>query len=133
VSSGRYRRLLLTAIVGASALTMAGCEPMARQVSTKQVEQLVARCQDAMLREACVAQKDRSSLLQRTAAPAASQAVFVAGVGAIDAQAYNDIRSAGEAMCGMVKSNCSAAWEGGACKTARSLWPANSGQRRPAG
>jgi hypothetical protein len=110
---------------------MAGCEPMSRQVSTKQVEQLTARCQDAMLREACVAQKDRSGLLQRSAAPAASQ-VFVAGVGAIDAGAYNDIRAAGEAMCGIVRTKCNADWEGGACKTARSLWP-SSAQRAPAG
>ena len=132
MSPGRYGRLLLTAIAGASVLTMAGCEPKARQASTKQVEQLVARCQDAMLREACVAQKDTSSLLKRTATAAARQ-VFVAGVGAIDSQAYNDIRSAGEAMCGMVKSNCSNAWEGGACQTARSLWPASAGQRAPAG
>ena len=132
MSGSRYGRLALITIASAAALAMAGCEPMSRQLATKQVEQLTARCQDAMLREACVAQKDRSSLLQRTAAPAASQ-VFVAGVGAIDAGAYNDIRAAGEAMCGMVKSNCSAAWEGGACKTARSLWPANAGQRAPAG
>ncbi|WP_439387943.1 hypothetical protein [Ideonella sp. YS5] len=120
------------AIGAVAAMAMSGCEPMSRQVSTRQVEQLAARCQDAMLREACVAQKDRSGLLQqRGAAPAASQ-VFVAGVGAIDAGAYNDIRTAGEAMCGMVKAKCSADWEGGACKTARSLWP-SSAQRAPAG
>jgi len=132
VTGGWFRRLGVAAIASAALLTMAGCEPMARPAaSSAQLEQLVARCQDAMLREACVAQKDSSSLLRTSAAPAASQ-VFVAGVGAIDARAYNDIRAAGEAMCGMVKSNCSAAWEGGACKTARSLWP-TSAQRAPAG
>ena len=129
------RRAALVAAASAGALLLGGCEPMARPAasSQKQVEQLVARCQDAMLREVCVAQKDRSSLLKTSAAPAASQ-VFVAGVGAIDAGAYNDIRAAGEAMCGIVKARCSAGWEDSACKTARSLWPAaNPAQRAPAG
>ena len=131
MSRSSFSRVACVAIGVVTAMVMAGCEPMSRQVPAKQVEQLTARCQDAMLREACVAQKDRSGLLQRGAAPAASQ-VFVAGVGAIDAGAYNDIRTAGEAMCGMVKSKCNADWEGGACKTARSLWP-SPGQRAPAG
>lgn len=135
MTAGVIRRAALVAAAGAGALLLGGCEPVARPAasSQKQVEQLVARCQDAMLREACVAQKDRSSLLKTGAAPAASQ-VFVAGVGAIDASAYNDIRAAGEAMCGMVKARCSAGWEDNACKTARSLWPAVSpAQRTPAG
>ena len=135
MTGGLIRRLAVIAVASAGALVLGGCEPMATKpvAASQQVEQLVSRCQQAMLREVCVAQKDRSSLLQRSAAPAASQ-VFVAGVGAIDAGAYNDIRAAGEAMCGMVRTRCSAGWDDNACKTARSLWPvASTAQRVPAG
>lgn len=80
------------------------------------INRLVARCVDAMTRDACIAQRDRS------AAPAASQ-VFVAGVGAIDAQAYGEIRAAGEAMCALVKERCNRGWNEPACHAARSIWP----------
>lgn len=100
---------------------LAGCGPVAGQPAApqRQVEQLVARCVDAMSREVCVAQRDGAA---NASTPAASQ-VFVAGAGAIDARAYSEIRAAGEAMCGLVKQRCSSGWNDGACKTARSLWP----------
>lgn len=80
---------------------------------------LVARCVDAMTRDACLAQRD-----SRPDNPGAAPQVFVAGVGAIDAQAYREIRSAGEAMCGLVRSRCERSWDDSACQAARSLWPA---------
>jgi hypothetical protein len=78
----------------------AACHPTPPKQAAE-MDRLVARCVDAMTREACVAQRDRNA-----AAPATAGQVFVAGVGAIDAQAYREIRDAGEAMCGLVRNRC---------------------------
>jgi len=82
-----------------------------------EIRQFVAACSLEMLRSTCRVANDRSS----SAAPAASS-VFVAGVGQIDASAYQSLREAGEAMCGHVARACSGQWAGSACRTARSLW-----------
>jgi len=119
----RAARSLAALAVATAAAVLAGCEPVASQTVApqRQVEQLVSRCVDAMTRDVCVAQRDGAA--NRSTPPAASQ-VFVAGAGAMDVQAYNEIRAAGEAMCGLVKTRCSSGWNDGACQTARSLWPA---------
>lgn len=116
----RAARSSLVALALAAAL--AGCQPVAGPpaAAQRQVEQLVSRCVEAMTREVCVAQRDGAG---NRSTPATSQ-VFVAGAGAIDARAYDEIRAAGEAMCGLVEKRCSSGWNDGACKTARSLWPA---------
>lgn len=116
------RARFAAALAGALVVGLAGCGPVTstQPAPTRQVEALVARCVDAMTREVCVAQRDDDS---RSRTPAASQ-VFVAGAGAIDARAYNEIRAAGESMCGLVRQRCAGGWNDGACKTARSLWPA---------
>ena len=82
-----------------------------------QIEQVYSACTDEMLRSTCKVANDTSS----AAAPAAAS-VFVAGVGQIDAASYQSLRAAGDAMCGQVRSACTAAWSGAACRTARSLW-----------
>jgi hypothetical protein len=120
------RRLIGLSVASACAvLPTTACQPMASPAaaanSSQRVERLVARCMDAMLRDVCVAQRDE--VAQRST-PAASQ-VFVAGTGAIDARAYAEIRASGDAMCSLVKTRCTADWNAGACKTARSLWPAH--------
>ncbi|HEX5688259.1 MAG TPA: hypothetical protein VFY73_29925 [Ideonella sp.] len=107
------------ASAAAMLLAQAGCQPVASAPAVQEVDALVARCVDAMTREVCVAQRDSAA----NSSPAASQ-VFVAGVGAIDAQAYYEIRSSGEAMCSLVKSRCAGGWNDSACRTARSLWQA---------
>lgn len=118
------RRCVALAAALATAWGLVACVPPAGSAAAagrpQQVEQLVARCVDAMTREVCVARRDDDA---RSKTPAASQ-VFVAGAGAIDAEAYNEIRAAGEAMCGLVRQRCTGGWNDGACKTARSLWPA---------
>jgi hypothetical protein len=55
---------------------------------------------------------------------AAASAVFVAGVGPVDAQAYRALRESGDSMCATVRQSCAADWEAPACRTARALWPA---------
>jgi len=116
---GRFALLLGWATAATVLLAQAGCQPAASAPATQQLDALVARCVEAMTRDICVAQRDSAA----NSSPAASQ-VFVAGVGAIDAQAYSEIRSSGEAMCSLVKSRCTGGWNDSACQTARSLWPA---------
>lgn len=55
---------------------------------------------------------------------AAASAVFVAGVGAVDAASYRALRESGDAMCATVRQSCSGDWDAPACRTARALWPA---------
>ncbi len=54
----------------------------------------------------------------------ADTVVFVAGVGAIDAQVYNRLLADGQAMCETVRNSCIQAWDGPACRTARALYAA---------
>jgi hypothetical protein len=70
-----------------------------------------------MVRSACAAQQDRNGPSQ----PAGT--VLVAGVGAIDARFYAQLRDAGDAMCGQLIQPCDEHWEGPECVTARALWP----------
>ncbi len=104
------------------AAALSACSPVAGRPSpSEQVDALVARCAEAMAREVCVAQRDEV----QASRPAASAApVFVAGTGIVDSQAYGEIRDAGQAMCSLVKARCGSDWQGSACRTARSLWPA---------
>lgn len=58
------------------------------------------------------------------AAPPPTGAVFVAGIGAIDAVAYAELRSQGEAMCQVATRACRSAPGSSTCLTARQLWAA---------
>ena len=49
--------------------------------------------------------------------------VFVAGLGAVDATAYRELRASGDAMCGTVLNACKRDWASPQCTTARGLWP----------
>lgn len=103
-------------------VALAACSPVAgRPDPAAQVDALVARCNEAMAREVCTVQRDEAAVSRP---PATAAPVFVAGTGAVDAKAYAEIREAGQAMCSLVKSRCDGDWQGQACKTARSLWPA---------
>lgn len=116
----RLRAVAAACLTIGMIVIQAGCQPThANTPAEPELDALVSRCVEAMTREVCVAQKDQTN----SSAPAASQ-VFVAGVGQIDAQAYSEIRSSGEAMCSLVKTRCSGGWNGSACVAARSIWPA---------
>ena len=92
-------------------------EPSEPTANAAQVQQVFDACSQEMLRNTCRVTNDKSS----SAAPAASS-VFVAGVGQIDAAAYQSLRAAGDAMCGQVRQSCTENWVGSPCRTARSLW-----------
>lgn len=93
----------------------AGAAPIAKAG----VRALHARCVEAMVRSACVASKDHSAAAASTPA---SPVVMLAGVGAVDARFYAQLRSAGDGMCEILVQPCEQAWEGSACRTARALW-----------
>ena len=76
--------------------------------------ELSAHCVEAMVRSTCRALGSE--------APAGAGVIFVAGVGAVDAAAYRQLRSSGEAMCAMAEQQCRAGWDSPGCRTARSLW-----------
>lgn len=105
--------LSMAALLGACSREV----PIEPAANATQVQQVVDACSQEMLRNTCGVMNDKSS----NAAPAASS-VFVAGVGQIDAAAYQSLREAGDAMCGQVRRSCTENWGGSACRTARSLW-----------
>jgi hypothetical protein len=53
----------------------------------------------------------------------ASQRVFVAGVGEVDAAVYERLRSLGDTMCGEVQRACEQHWNGADCRIAQALYP----------
>ncbi len=65
------------------------------------------------------------SICRVQSGPASSSAqdavVFVAGVGAIDGDAYRRLRDAGQALCSTVRESCAGDWSGPACRAARAL------------
>jgi hypothetical protein len=84
------------------------------------VQALVQRCSVQMLRDTCRVMK----------APQASQPgarLFIAGLGEVDAAAFDAIRSYGNEMCQAVGAQCTSDWEGANCRIARALYssPAN--------
>jgi hypothetical protein len=101
-----------------AAIDRSAPERSATGSASAEVQALHARCTDAMVRSACVASQDSSPPPSQSPAT-----VLVAGVGAIDARFYAQLRSAGDAMCGQIVQPCEARWDGAECRTARALWP----------
>lgn len=123
--TGRARRT--ARLAGALAvLALWGCQKQdpappapAPVLASVEVERIVGACVTAMVQSTCQVVRDRSG-----PPPPEATVVFVAGVGPVDATAYNAIRAAGEQMCDTVKAACVQSWEGPQCRTARSLWGA---------
>jgi hypothetical protein len=80
------------------------------------LDRLEQACVEAMIKNTC-------TIMNSPSASQTSEVVFVAGVGAIDAKAYKELKASGEAMCGTVRQACERSWDDPRCKTARSLWP----------
>ncbi|UUX94075.1 hypothetical protein [Aquabacterium sp. J223] len=78
------------------------------------LQRLQAACSQAMLQNNCRVM---------TGAPAAgASVVFIAGVGPVDGQVYEQLRASGDAMCGTVRQACERDWDGGQCRTARAMF-----------
>lgn len=120
VSKRRWRSAAAAAVL---AVLLGGCErrdsapaPVAAAAPVE-VETIYQHCVTAMVQSTCRVVNDKSG-----PPPPEAQTVFVAGVGPVDAAAYNAIRAAGDAMCSTVKTACLQAWDGPQCRTARGLW-----------
>lgn len=120
VSKSRWHALATVAVLAA---LLGGCErresapaPVAA-AAPAEVETIFQNCVTAMVQSTCRVVNDKSG-----PPPPEAQTVFVAGVGPVDAAAYNAIRAAGDAMCSTVKAACLQAWDGPQCRTARGLW-----------
>ena len=85
------------------------------------LDAIVARCASDMVSQTCRVMGNAPA--GATSVPEGT-VVFVAGVGAIDAQVYNRLLADGQAMCETVRNSCMQAWDGPACKTARALYAA---------
>lgn len=117
--TGRARRAATVSWVLAAAVLL-GCQKQDLPApASAEAERIVQACVTAMVQSTCQVVRDRSG-----PPPPEATVVFVAGVGPVDATAYNAIRAAGEEMCNTVKAACMQSWEGPQCRTARSLWGA---------
>ncbi|MEO8297510.1 MAG: hypothetical protein ABI574_06830 [Burkholderiales bacterium] len=114
----RWQTALL-ACVAATTQWASGHAVVAASAAPDRLADLINRCSDEMQRSVCRAGNDVS---QPRSSAAPGSVLFVAGVGAVDSQAYESLRQAGERMCGDVARECAAAWQGGPCKVARALW-----------
>jgi len=86
--------------------------------SMNQLDTLHALCVQDMVANTCRVMGTGSTAV--TAKP--GDLVFVAGVGPIDAVAYQQMYAAGDAMCSVVRAACAKQWDGGQCMTARALY-----------
>jgi len=90
----------------------------AKPASQHQLATLHALCVQDMVANTC-------KVMGTGAAPVTAKPgdlVFVAGVGPIDAVAYQQMYAAGDAMCSVVRDACARQWDGAQCMTARTLY-----------
>lgn len=112
------RRLLLAGLCGLL-LTIVCWFAWSQRLQPAKVDQIAAltqRCQSAMLRDVCGVMKGD--------APKANQTrLFIAGIGEVDAQAFAQLRAAGDTMCQELAVKCQTDWSGQACRIGKALYP----------
>lgn len=87
--------------------------------SSMEIKSLAVRCQTAMIKDVCgvmTASTPRDG-------EGNTERLFIAGVGEVDAKAFNRLREAGDRMCAEVERECGANWLGAGCKIARAMYP----------
>jgi hypothetical protein len=115
--------MLTLALASAVAYRLAGEAARRHERSTAQapatsaIQLLVDRCAEDMVRQTCRVMGSGSD-----ARVAEGTLVFVAGIGAIEASVYNELRASGDAMCQTVRRACISDWNGAPCQTARALY-----------
>lgn len=85
-------------------------------VDHQKIAAIAQSCQIAMRRDVCGVMK--ASKVQST-----QGRLFIAGVGEVDAQAFDRLQQAGEGMCQEVVTQCSTDWSGSACRVAQAMYP----------
>ncbi len=97
-------------------------KPKPQVAQAELIAELSLRCQTAMLRDVCTVMKG--------SAPNVSVGrLFIAGIGEVDAQAYAQLRAAGQSMCTELAQACTKDWSGQACRIGKALYaqlPASS-------
>lgn len=90
-------------------------KPKPQAAQPEMIAALSQRCQTAMLRDVCTVMKG--------SAPNVSVGrLFIAGIGEVDAQAYAQLRAAGESMCTELAQACAQDWSGPACRIGKALY-----------
>ena len=83
------------------------------------IKSLAARCEIAMVKEVCgIMTSSKYDGNERS-----TERLFIAGIGEVDARAFNRLREAGNKMCGEVETECVANWAGAGCKIAKAMYP----------
>ena len=83
------------------------------------IKSLAARCQIAMVKDVCgIMTSSKPDGNERS-----TERLFIAGIGEVDASAFNRLREAGDKMCGEVETECLANWTGAGCKIAKAMYP----------
>ena len=83
------------------------------------IKSLAARCEIAMVKEVCgIMTSSKPDGNERS-----TERLFIAGIGEVDARAFNRLREAGNKMCGEVETECVANWAGAGCKIAKAMYP----------
>jgi len=106
------------ACVAALVMWLSSPMPAGGTASISQLDTLHALCVQDMVANTC-------KVMGTGAAPVTAKPgdlVFVAGVGPIDAVAYQQMYAAGDAMCSVVRDACARQWDGAQCMTARTLY-----------
>jgi hypothetical protein len=99
-----------------------------RRPPAEWLDTLHARCVEDMVRQVCTVMRDApvgapSGVPPGAPASAPEGVVFVAGLGAVEAGLYAELRAAGSGMCDQVRARCAADWSAPACRAARALYP----------
>ncbi len=126
------RALASALLVGGVLVALSACSPAQAPPTvealpssmTLKVAHIGQAGQIAQMHEACVMAMVKSTCqVMVGSSPAdAATTVLIAGVGRLDAEAYRQLRAAGDAMCSIARSACNNAWDGASCRSARALW-----------
>jgi hypothetical protein len=122
ISLGNWRLRLLVLILGITLIAGFVYFTLRKDMGPKdaivnRLDRLHAACVQDMVASTCAVMNTGAS------APSAKpgDVVFVAGVGQVDAKAYEQIYAAGDAMCSVVRDACARDWGSTQCLTARKL------------
>jgi hypothetical protein len=114
-----WRNLACLALVAATNIGCHQRQPpadVAIAPRNAELDRVHAACVEAMLKSTC-------KVVSGPEASSGADIIFVAGIGAVNAREYHELRASGDAMCMVVRSACEKDWAGAQCVTARALWP----------
>lgn len=119
--SAVFRRLVLVALVLTCFALLGPSSEQNNALSFQQLElqQLQDRCVQSMFENTCAVMGNAPS---STKIIKPGTLVYIAGVGAMDAIAYQDIYQYGNAMCTTIVKDCVDNWSSAQCLIARKIY-----------